>query len=72
MKNLSMYCLTMRNADFNIIKSLEYFPVGLGDKIVSKDFLRDNSLDNISSKNYFYGEYTFHYWLWKNALEKNQ
>jgi hypothetical protein len=70
MKNLSMYCLTMRNADFNIIKSLEYFPVGLGDKIVSKDFLRDNSLDNISSKNYFYGEYTFHYWLWKNALEK--
>ena len=25
---------------------------------------------NISSKNPFYGEYTFHYWLWKNYLDK--
>ena len=59
----------MRDADLSIIKSLGYLPVGLGEKKFSKDFLTDNSLDNISSKNYFYGEYTFHYWLWKNAIE---
>ena len=25
---------------------------------------------NISHKNKFYGEYTFHYWFWKNMLNK--
>ena len=63
-----MFCLTMRDGDLNLIKSLGYIPVGLGNKIISKAFLRDNNQINISRKNPFYGEYTFHYWLWKNYL----
>ena len=43
-------------------------PVGLGAKINSREFLRDNDKENISDKNSFYGEYTFHYWLWKNKI----
>ena len=35
-------------------------------KDFSKDWLRDNTLENISDKNPFYGEYTFYYWYWKN------
>jgi len=52
-----------------------YLPVGLGSDNFSKEWIRDNTLENISIKNKFYGEYTFHYWFWKNILpkiEKNQ
>ena len=65
-----MFCLTMRNEDLNLIKLLGYTPVGLGRNIKSEEFLRDNNQINISNKNPFYGEYTFHYWLWKNHLDK--
>ncbi len=65
-----MYCLTLRNNDLDFIKKLDFIPVGLGKNISSKEFLRDNTQDNISNKNEFYGEYTFHYWLWKNYLPK--
>ena len=65
-----MYCLTTRDEDLEMIKSLGYLPVGLGENIKSKGFLRDNSNDNIFKKNDYYGEYTFHYWMWKNYLDK--
>ena len=32
--------------------------------------MRDNTGENISHKNKKYGEYTFHYWFWKNMLRK--
>ena len=60
----------MRDEDLKLIKSFGYIPVGLGKNIISKEFLRDNSKINISGKNPFYGEYTFHYWLWKNYLNE--
>ena len=66
MNNLKMFCLTMKNNHLNKIKQLNYIPVGLGEDIIAKDFLRDNIGENISKKNPFYGEYSFHYWLWKN------
>ncbi len=65
-----MFCITIRDQDLDLIKSIGYIPVGLGDNITSKGFLRDNNQINISSKNPFYGEYTFHYWLWKNYLDE--
>ena len=52
-----------------IIKKLGYIPVGLGKKNFPNYFLSDKSGDNISEKNPFYGEYTFHYWLWRNNSE---
>ena len=67
-----MYCITIYDEHFDKIKDLGYIPVGLGNKIFSKKFLTDNTKKNISEKNPFYGEYTFHYWLWKNKIIKNE
>ena len=64
-----MYCITMQDSHLDLINKIGYKPVGLGHKIHSKGFLRDNEKINISNKNPFYGEYTFHYYLWKNNME---
>ncbi len=64
-----MYCITVNDKHLNLISQIGYTPVGLGNSINSKGFFRDNTGINISQKNPFYGEYTFHYWLWKNYLE---
>ena len=47
------------------ISDLKYIPVGLGKEKFSKNFLTINS-GKIYQKNSYYGEYTFHYWIWKN------
>ena len=54
----------------NFIKEINYLPVGLGKENFSKEWFRDNTGINITEKNNYYGEYTFHYWLWKNYLDK--
>ncbi len=68
MFNLKMYCMCTDNSYFDVVKSLNYIPVGLKNKNFSKDWVRDNTLKNISNKNPYYGEYTFYYWYWKNNL----
>ena len=70
MKNLTMFCLTLEPSHLNFIKKLSYIPVGLGNKNFSKDWMSDRNGTNISQKNKNYGEYTFHYWIWKNYMEK--
>ena len=72
MTNLSMYCLTLKPEHEKKISDLKYIPVGLGIKKFSKNFLSDKSGETISEKNSYYGEYTFHYWIWKNYLNKIQ
>ena len=67
--NLKMFCLTLEPNHLNFIKNLNYTPVGLGNKNFPDDCINDKSGENISKKNKFYGEYTFHYWLWKNHLD---
>ena len=69
-KNLLIYCLTLNPDHLSLIKKIGYSPVGLGSEKFSDDFLTDNKGDNISNKNKYYGEYTFHYFLWKNHLPK--
>jgi hypothetical protein len=70
MKNISIYCLSTKKNILNHIKELNYIPVGLGDEDFSDEWLKDNTGDNIAYKNQFYAEYSFHYWLWKNMLDK--
>ncbi len=70
MKNLSFFCLTLNPEHEHMIKKLSYIPVGLGDKEFSNNCYTDKKGENISNKNPNYGEYTFHYWIWKNYLEK--
>ncbi len=69
MDELSIYCMCLNNRNLNTIKELNYFPVGLKNNDFSKEWLRDNTNENISNKNPFYGEYTFYYWYWKNLLQ---
>jgi hypothetical protein len=69
MSKLNIYCLSLYKEDYAKIKSLGYIPVGLGNDNFNSDWIKDNSGDNISNKNKFYGEYTFHYWFWKNKLK---
>ena len=64
-----MYCLTMHDDHLDLINKIGYLPVGLGKNIKSLGFIRENKNLNISEKNPYYGEYTFHYWLWKNGLD---
>ena len=65
-----MFCISLEPSHLNFIKKLGYIPVGLGDKNFQEDWFRDNTGNNISSKNKNYGEYTFHYWVWKNYMEQ--
>ena len=69
MKNLKMFCISLEPNHYNFIKKLGYTPVGLGEKKFSKDWMNDKSGINIFNKNKYYGEYTYHYWIWKNYLD---
>ena len=67
-----MYCLTLNPNHQDLIKKISYIPVGLGNAEFSPNTLSDKQGINISNKNPFYGEYTFHYWLWKNNVIDHQ
>ncbi len=65
-----MFCLTLDPKQYSFIKKLKYIPVGLGEEKFQGSWFRDNTGNNIAHKNKFYGEYTFHYWLWKNYMDQ--
>ena len=69
MSDISIYCLTLNPEHEKAIKKLSYIPVGLGSKTFSNNCFTDKGGLNISNKNPYYGEYTFHYWIWKNYLK---
>lgn len=71
MSNYNIFCMCLQSHHLQNIKDLGYTPVGLGNQDFSDEWIRDNTGENISYKNKYYGEYTFYYWFWKNMLEKN-
>ena len=68
MQNLKMFCICIHNELLSKVKKLDYIPVGLGEDKFDDEWITDKSGKNISKKNKFYGEHTFHYWFWKNEL----
>ena len=70
MNNLKMYCICIHNNLLNKVRKLDYIPVGLGNESFSSGWLRDNTKESITDKNKYYGEYSFHYWFWKNEMKK--
>ena len=68
MTSLKMYCFSLAKSNFEKIKKINYTPVGLGKENFNEEWMRDNTGNNISEKNSWYGEITFYYWLWKNDL----
>lgn len=75
MKNINIYCLSLTDFDYDDVIKKNYILVGLGKKKFPQDWISDKGKNNISFKNPYYGEYTFHYNIWKNNLinenEKN-
>ena len=69
MEKAKIFCLCLDGKYLITVKKIGYIPVGLGKNNFSKDWLTDDSGDNISNKNPYYGEYSFHYWFWKNELK---
>ena len=55
MDTLKIYCMSLNNVHLNTIKSLGYTPVGLNKGTFSNEWLRDNTGENISHKNSYYG-----------------
>ena len=70
--NIKIFCICIHNNILNKIKKLNYIPVGLGSDEFSPEWITDKTGENIAHKNNYYGEYTFHYWFWKNFLPKFQ
>ena len=69
MNNLKIYCLCIHDELLEKVKKLNYIPVALGENNYQEGWIRDNNGKNISYKNNYYGEYTFHYWVWQNKME---
>jgi hypothetical protein len=65
---MKIYCISIYDQNYNFFKSNNLIPVGLGKKKFNRKWFDDKSKRNISSKNENFGEYTFHYSLWKNNL----
>ena len=70
MSNLKMFTFCLHSRYLKKIEALNYTPVGLGNNNFPPSCLRDNTGDNISNKNKYYSELTFHYWFWKNMIDK--
>lgn len=68
MTNLKIYCVSnLANID---LEKLNLTLVGVGKNNFPKNYLTCNNGDNIQHKEKYYSELTFHYWFWKNELEK--
>ena len=68
LNNLNMHCISIDANDLKLIKELNYVPVGLGGSDFTDEWIKDNRGINITEKNKWYSELTFHYWFWKNRL----
>ena len=68
--NLKIYCVTdkplqkLENSHLNL--------AGVGKNFFSNKYISSDKEININSKERYYSELTFHYWFWKNLLEKEE
>ena len=66
--NLKLFCIT--NIQLNYLEKLPLNLVGVGKKKFNKKYLTCLKGKNIQKKEKNYSELTFHYWFWKNYLNK--
>ena len=64
---MKVYCITHK--PIKNLERLALIPVGVGLNQFPKNYIIDNTENNIAYKNENYGEITFHYWFWKNRLK---
>lgn len=73
MKNISLYCLSLKY--YNVINKLPSYikPLGLGNYNYPHYWLSEQKGESIIELNKYYGQYTGIYWIWKNLLkDKNE
>ena len=69
---MKIFCLSIYNENYRLFKELNLIPVGLGNQNFEDEWLNDKDTFNISDKNINFGEYTFHYNLWKNKINNEK
>ena len=70
--NLETICIASKYIP--LLDNLEIKVIGSGCYDKNKNYypsnwIKDNSLENISNKNHHFGTLTSHYWIWKNLLD---
>ena len=66
---MNIYCITHKPIEG--LKNLDLIPFGVGKSKFPENYLIENTGENIAYKNYNYSETSFHFWYWKNLLNKN-
>ena len=69
---MKIFCISIYNENYSFFKKNNFIPVGLGNNHFDKNWVSDKFKNDISHKNRNFGEYTFHYKLWKNSLTKEE
>lgn len=67
--SVNIYVVTHKDFNEKICRSNKFLPIAVGKKLTSSlncNYIKDNTLDNISFKNSNYCELTAQYWIWKN------
>lgn len=67
---MKIFCISIYNESYDFFKKSRLIPVGVGNRKFDKEWLNDKTEINVASKNSNFGEYTFHYALWKSGLLK--
>ena len=64
---MKTFCISIYNQNYSFFVENNLTPVGLGNNHFSKEWINDKFENDISNKNKNFGEYTFHYRLWKDT-----
>ena len=69
---MKTFCISIYNENYSFFKKNDLTPVALGNNDFDEKWINDKFQNYISRKNENFGEYTFHYRLWKDSLLKNK
>ena len=68
MNKVKIFCIT--NIQSEKLENLGLNLVGVGKNKFNKNYITCDSGENINEKEQHYSELTFHYWFWKNEINK--
>jgi len=69
---MKTFCISIYNKNYSFFEKNNLTPVGLGNNYFSNEWINDKFENDISSKNTNFGEYSFHFRLWKDFLLKKK
>ena len=69
---MKTFCISIYNENYSFFEKNNLIPVGLGSNYFGEEWINDKFENDISSKNINFGEYSFHYRLWKDFLLKKK